>query len=333
MNPDLARNSASPLYELIYSVLRSHLVDGSLLPGLVLGEASVARAFQASRVPAAAALRRLHREGLIRDIEGRGYVASGDPAVEPRRIELVAAGLRLPDAVTSKLKLRNRRDHIYPAVEHVVAAALPHGRFQINESAVAEHYGVSRTVAHDVLTRLEKVGLATQDKNQRWYAGPLSTEQLRDHFEMRCLLEPVALAQVADALDPDELEKKVERARGVRDGRRTLEKIERLERDLHGEIVLRCRNQQLRECIRRSQLVLIAIHHAFDLYRDAASIGLMIGEHITIFEQLLAGKRAAAARALEAHLRRSLDQNIELLENLGPLPEERRSPYLVPIGG
>jgi DNA-binding GntR family transcriptional regulator len=333
MSPESLRGSASPLYEIIYSVLRAHIVDGSLTPGLVLGEATVARAFQASRVPAAAALRRLHREGLIRDIEGRGYVASGDPAVEPRRIELTAAGLRLPDAVASKLALRNRRDRIYPAVEHVVAAALPYGRFQINESAIAEHYGVSRTVAHDVLTRLEKVGLATQDKNQRWYAGPLTADLLRDHFEMRCLLEPVALAQVAESIEPAELEQKLERARAVRDGRRTLEKIERLERDLHGEIVLRCRNRQLRESIRQSQLVLIAIHHAFDLYRDAAAIRLMIDEHIAIFGQLLADRRAAAVRTLERHLRRSLDQNIELLENLGPLPDERRSPYLTPIGG
>ncbi|MBN9022370.1 MAG: GntR family transcriptional regulator, partial [Rhizobiales bacterium] len=42
----------APLYEVIYSVLRAHIADGSLPPGLVLGEAAVARAFHASRVPA-----------------------------------------------------------------------------------------------------------------------------------------------------------------------------------------------------------------------------------------------------------------------------------------
>jgi DNA-binding GntR family transcriptional regulator len=63
MSPESLRGSASPLYEIIYSVLRAHIVDGSLTPGLVFGEATVARAFQASRVPAAAALRRLHRGG------------------------------------------------------------------------------------------------------------------------------------------------------------------------------------------------------------------------------------------------------------------------------
>ncbi len=124
---------------------------------------------------------------------------------------------------------------------------------------------------------------------------------------------------------------KLDRAAATRDGRRTLEKIERMERDLHSEIILRCRNEQLRESIRRSQLVLIAIHHAFDLYRDAASIDLMIDEHLVILEQLRKGKEAAASRSLEAHLRRSLVQNIRLLENLGPLPDSRLSPYLTRI--
>ena len=38
-----------PLYEIIYGVLREHLIDGKFPPGLVLGEAGVARAFKSSR--------------------------------------------------------------------------------------------------------------------------------------------------------------------------------------------------------------------------------------------------------------------------------------------
>ena len=56
-----------PLYEVIYAVLREHILDGSFAPGLVLGAAGVARAFNSSRVPAAAALQRLRQEGLLRD--------------------------------------------------------------------------------------------------------------------------------------------------------------------------------------------------------------------------------------------------------------------------
>ena len=324
--------TAAPLYEVIYAVLREHIADGSFPPGLVLGESSVARAFQASRVPAASALQRLRREGLLRDFEGRGYL-TGVGDAEPLRLELHEAGLRLPPEIATELKVRNRRERIYPAVEHAIASVLPFGRFQVNESALAEDHEVSRTVAHEVLTRLERTGLVTQDVNQRWYAGRLTEDGLRDHFEMRCLLEPTALGQVMDEIGRDEVKERWERARKAATLRHTLDRIERLERDLHIDIVLRCRNQQLRETIRRSQLVIVAIHHAFDLYRDEAVITLMVSEHIDILGHVLAGRREKAMTALEAHLSRSLAQNIEIVRSLGPLPEERRPPYLIQVPG
>ena len=322
----------TPLYEVIYAVLREHIEDGGLPPGLVLGEAAVARAFQASRVPAAAALRRLPRDGLLCDFEGRGFLV-GDPGAEPVRLDLHEAGLRLPPEIASGLRVRNRRERIYPDVEHVIAGALPFGRFQVHEGALAEHHAVSRTVAHQVLTQLERTGLVTQDVNQRWYAGRLTEDGLRDHFEMRCLLEPNALGQVMDELTEAELDERLLRVRRAAVGRITLDRIERLERDLHIDIVLRCRNRQLREAIRRSQLVLVAIHHAFDLYRDRAMISLMLDEHVEIFSHMLAGRKERAKKALEAHLSRSLAQNIEIVRALGPLPAERCPPYLIPVAG
>lgn len=322
--------TAAPLYELIYAVLREHIEDGSFPPGLVLGESSVARAFQASRVPAASALQRLRREGLLRDFDGRGYLAGG---AEPVRLDLHEAGLRLPPELATGLKVRNRREQIYPAVEHAIASVLPFGRFQVNESALAEHHRVSRTVAHEVLTRLERTGLVYQDVNQRWYAGRLTEEGLKDHFEMRCLLEPVALGQVMDEVPPDAIAERLARAEKTATLRRTLDRIERLERDLHIDIVLRCRNLQLRETIRRSQLVIVAIHHAFDLYRDAAVISLMVSEHVAILGHVLAGRREKAMTALEAHLSRSLRQNIDIVRALGPLAADRLPPYLVKVPG
>jgi DNA-binding GntR family transcriptional regulator len=57
----------------------------------------------------------------------------------------------------------------------------------------------------------------------------------------------------------------------------------------------------------------------------------MIAEHIAILSALAAGRPAEAMAALEAHLRRSLQPIIELLRKLGPLPEDRRPPYLVAV--
>jgi len=93
-----------------------------------------------------------------------------------------------------------------------------------------------------------------------------------------------------------------ERARKATTSRHTLHRIERLERDLHIDIVLLCRNLQLRQATRRSQLVIVAIHHAFDLYRDSAVISLMVAEHVSILDHVLAGRRDKAMGALEGHL-------------------------------
>ena len=321
---------AAPLYAVIYDTLRAHIEDGSFPAGLVLGESIVARAFGASRVPAGAALKRLHEEGLVRDFDGRGYLVGGRGAA-PLRRELAEAGLRLPETEAGDLKPRNRRERIYPDVEHTVAAALSYGRFLLNESALAEHYGVSRTVAHEVLTRLERTGLATQDTNQRWYAGPLTPDLLRDHFEMRWMLEPVALGQAYDRLSPGEFAAKLKRLDQAGDGRRTAADLERLEIDLHVDIVLRCHNSQLRETIRRNQLPVIAtVHSTLERFHAADEIETMLAEHRAILDRLMAGKRDAAMRALEAHVKRSLGPNLDFLKALGPVPANMLPPYLVP---
>ena len=326
-----AKPAASPLYELIYGVLREHILDASFPPGLILGEALVARAFRASRVPAAAALRRLHGDGLIRSFNGRGYL-TGTGAVEPVRLELEAAGLRLPEAISDELLLRNRRERIYPEVEHGVAACLSYGRFLLNESALADHYEVSRTVAHEVLTRLERTGLVIQDVNRRWYAGPLTTDQLREHYEMRWLLEPIALADALPEVTEQELRTKLDRIERAQQAEPGPRKLEELETDLHVDIVLRCRNLTLREIIRRSQLPIIATHSTFDRRkRIPGEIATMISEHRAIVHHLLRGRTVEAAASLEAHLRRSVEPTIELMRTLGPLPDDRRPPYLIPI--
>ncbi len=319
-----------PLYEVIYEVLRKHLESGAFPAGLVIGEASVARAFATSRIPAGAALRRLREEGLLHDFAGRGFLV-GRAGPEPIRMELEDAGLVLPSTIANGQTIRSRPGRLYPEVEHAVASCLAYGRFILNESALAEHYGVSRAVAHDILTRLERTGIIAQDANQRWYAGPLTPERVREHFEMRWILEPIALTQAAPLLDRKELQEKRDRIAGLKDGHRYPDRLERMERDLHVDLVEPCPNLQLKLAVRRSQLQLFATHSTYRHLQDAAEIVRMTAEHVEVFDCLLSGKVAAAARALEAHLKRSVIHNIEILKQLPPLEAGARPPYLQPV--
>ena len=61
---------------------------------------------------------------------------------------------------SGSIKTPNRQASIYPLVEHAVAASLSYGRFIVNESALAEHFSVSRTVAHEVLSDSSALALS-----------------------------------------------------------------------------------------------------------------------------------------------------------------------------
>lgn len=154
-------------------------------------------------------------EGLIETFDGRGFVVPGAPqGADPLRIDLGDAGLELPADLSSFVS--NRREQTYPEVEHAVAACLAYGRFMLNESALAEHYDVSRTVAHEVLTQLERA--IVQDSNKRWHAGPLSAAEFAHHFEMRWLLEPQALRHAFPSLARQDLLARADRVGAAGDG-------------------------------------------------------------------------------------------------------------------
>lgn len=320
-----------PLYELIYDVLREHLEQGTFPPGLVFGETTVARAFGSSRIPAAAALQRLKSDGLLKTFAGRGLIAAGADPTDLLRVELTDAGLRLPSAVTTSLEVRNHHGRIYPQIEHTVAASLSFGKFLVNESALAEHYGVSRTVAHEVLTRLERAGLIAQEGNQRWYAGPLTADDLRDHFEMRWLLEPAALSQSMDVLDDEMVSVRRDHVDKAIGQRLTPLKFEKLEAELHVQVVLAKANAQMVETIRRSQLLVIPTHSTFAALPHTEELGRTLEEHLGIYDMILARKKRAAMQALEAHVKRALEPNVERLRRLGPLPDSLRPPFLLPV--
>jgi DNA-binding GntR family transcriptional regulator len=219
---------------------------------------------------------------------------------------------------------------MYSEVEHTVACCLQYGRFQVNESLLAGYYGVSRTVAHEVVAQLDRAGLVTQDRNRRWYAGPLTPDQMREHFELRRLLEPLALAQAFPRLDRGDLSDKRVRVRAAIDGRRTAARLETLERDLHIDTVLRCHNSRLADAVKRSQLPLLATHDTFQRHLDAEEVDLMLAEHLEVFDRLIAGDRSGASKALERHLTRSVETNVKRLGALGDLPRSRRVPFLIP---
>ena len=65
----------------------------------------------------------------------------------------------MPEGLARSLGQRNLRGRLYANMERDIAAHLMLGAFQVNETELAQYYDVSRTVAHEVLLRLERAGI------------------------------------------------------------------------------------------------------------------------------------------------------------------------------
>ncbi len=328
----------SRINELVYDVLHEHIVRGAFEVGLVLRENDVAGIFGVGRAPARMALRRLAEEDLIRKRRGHGFeVARGEARSSAcKHRSLLEAGLVLPQALAEQLSKRNWRQHIYPTVEKAVASCLIFGRFHVNQSALADHFGVSRTVAHEVLTSLERVGFVRQGRNARWYAGPLTVEDLREGYQMRWLLEPEALKQAAPGVPRAQL---LEARDQILDAQRAsspdADELNDIELALHRDIVLACTNRQMRTVLRNCQLPIIVTYGTVarsDPARHLASgVPETLSEHLKVIDLLLAGRIDEAAKALESHIRHGAEMSLPHFSNPPPLTPERVPPYMVPV--
>ena len=322
------------LNELVFEVLRGSIVDGTLGHGLVLRESDVVDVFGVGRAPARMALQKLERESLIRKRRGHGFeVAGAGGGPTSGHESLHDVGLVLPEEHLATIGTRNWRQRIYPRVEKSIASCLVFGRFLINQSALAEHFGVSRTIAHEVLTTLERVGLVRQESNARWYAGPMTVSSIKENYELRWLLEPEALRQSAPQLSRSAIEAARKHILDVEEQTQPdPEDLNQIELDLHSDIVLQCNNEQMRNVLRLCQLPIIVTYGT--VVRSSRNGNLPSGvpetlyEHQAVLGHLLDGNIEAAAISLEAHIRHGFKMSLPHFLDPPPLDPDVIPPYM-----
>ena len=299
--------SSPRLYQRVFDILVGEIDKGSLANDMPLTEAGIAARFGISRAPARRALAELQSAGLIERSQARGFVlAAGQEPSSGATPPLRAAAQQ----DVQKLVSLPTWERIYGEVEGEIIARISFATWRVNEAELARHYRVSRTVARDVIGRLQQSGLVQKDDRSRWYAPALTTEHVSELYELRWLLEPVALAKAAPNLPEgllarmrSELEDAL--ANPSRNSGATLD---RFERDLHINLLAHCGNRALMQALTYPQSLLIA--HRF-LYRWTSLLfeqEPFLPEHLDIVRKLEAGKVREAARLLENHLKISRDR-------------------------
>jgi len=292
------------LTELAYNVIKENVLTGKIEKGRILEVAPLSRVLSISRTPVSIALMQLSSENVLaKNPNGRGYVVGLQEA--GFRADIDEGDVWLPQNYENAVNDRGRAKY-YPKIEAEITTCLPFGLFSVNVTKLASHYEISRSNAHTALMRLERLGLVRHE-GSRWFAGPLSKEDIREHYEMRWILEPVALRTAYKSVSKRFIEERLERAIDYRKkpNNLTIKKLVRLEQDLHADLVTLCGNRQMAEAIRRSQAPIIWSNFSFERHKSLEARNVALDEHIQVLEALSRGDISAAAHHLESHIKNS----------------------------
>ena len=294
---------AKPYYQIVRETISDNVQKGHLPKGTKLLISSVAERLGVSRPPVRRALELLAEDGVLTALSSQGYVVGKPGAVSPgARTNLHGLDLDLPAELGSNLGQASW-ERIYETVEREVLNCIPFGTFQLSEVTIGEYFEVSRTVARDVLSRMDARGLIQKDRSSHWIAGPFGARMLDDAHQMRRMIEPGALvlslpylARKALSEARDRVAEALARSHAVSQAA-----IEQIEDDLHVECLKPLRNRRLAEAVRMTQISLV-INRLFGTYIGVHDETELLNEHALVLGHLLLGDGGGAEAALRHHL-------------------------------
>lgn len=313
--PDDAVSGRSPkLYQRALAVVASEIRSGGWHDAARLNETAIAKRFGISRAPARQALAELEALGLVRKSEGRGYqVVAGAGSAGPHVTD--AANPSGPNDM--QLHFLASWELIYRQVELEIVSRTSIASWRINEVALAKSFGVSRTVAREVVARLQQRGIVSKDDAGRWHAPALTARHVNQLYELRWTLEPLALQQAFAHLPDDllptlfiDLQRAIDAGDAV-DGA----VLDAVEQQLHGQLLGYCDNAPLMQAINLPQAILVAHHRLYQPKTPPISDEPFLLEHVEVFERLMAGRVAEASAALANHLKISRERAMLRIAN------------------
>ena len=195
-------------------------------------------------------------------------------------------------------------------VDGLLRSAILQGEFLPGEKLyaerLAERWGVSPTPVRETFQRLAGEGLVVIEPQKGARVAPLSVEEATEVYELRLLLDPVAVEQsVAAGREVPSFAAEVGVAHAALVARhRSAAEYHEAHRVFHLALVSRCPNgrlvQQVAQLMAHSQRF-----HAVGAVASRAADPA--GEHLALRDAAVAGDGALAAEVLRAHLRGTLD--------------------------
>lgn len=327
MNIQRASLAGVPISELVERVLCENIQNGQLPDGLVLLEGPIAQQLNVSRAPVKTALKNLHTHQKITRFKGRGYLVGTDARRSPIRKRIDASMLQVSPQMADALSKQGTWEHFLDEVELEVVSCQVFGKFLVLEEQLSKTLSVSRTVAREILGRLQERGLVTKKRGSQWETGPLTAEMIRQIFELRILLEPSVILEAKAHWDLDALSKA-----GDRLAKREFENWDDLSTCLTDLVFSKLQNPILRMTVLKRRELL-------DRYqRGLSELGLPVFKLPTaLYSKMLSGlsdeNRKGASVIFREILKVEEEMYVARMKIVGVLQGELKcAPYVKPVG-
>lgn len=166
----------------------------------------------------------------------------------------------------------------------------------INESALIEEIGASRTPIREALNKLEQENLVTIIPKKCIIVRGITVDDLAEVFDARALIEPQILLQYGDRVSMKFWEDYYQRCKAATD---TQEMI-RLDEEFHDKLYEVCDNRYLREVMNMVR----GMDHRNRVYKsNDERVAEGIQEHIAIVDKILEKDYYSASSCLYNHLK------------------------------
>jgi DNA-binding GntR family transcriptional regulator len=219
------------------------------------------------------------------------------------------------------------REGAYRALRQAILRNELHPGQPLSVDELAEKLGVSPTPIREALTRLSAEGLVERAPNKTALVSTLDAEDVRQAYQVRGLLEPLAARYVVRAVRSDprlvgkfrQLEAEAEEMRGLLEavsivtgmqceGCHDIDlRLHDLMREALGDTLLGRTLALVGHCALRMRSLVTA-----ELGGDSAPIlREIITEHMQIIEAIVDGDESAAEAAVRGHLVRAEERAVE----------------------
>jgi len=186
--------------------------------------------------------------------------------------------------------------------ERIVNKSFPAGA-RLAEETISAELEVSRTPVREALHRLTQEGFVVYTPRRGCRVKLLSRREVKEIFELRSILEPLALREAWPRISPADIARLGDRLAEldrISAGRRSQAALA-ADDDLHNLFCQGCSNRYLRECLRR----LIQLSRPYRSFGASAPAHLrqLHRQRQQILAALRAGRNELAGHLLQRHIR------------------------------